>query len=205
MNKFYLLRHGQSIANIEKIIASKSVNAIGNYGLSNAGKEEVKQSVLAAIKCGWLSTDDTLVITSPFLRAVESAMILKSQHNCVVREDIRIVERGFGSLELKSTRHYEKVWTLDKENPFHTEWGVESIVAVSERALSLINELDIMENDKDIVVCTHGDVASALTSILFDKNLGNHRETCALSTGELVYVDRRSHNIVRLNVNEMKP
>ena len=42
-NRFFVLRHGQSLGNVAKIIVSDAKNGCSDYGLSDIGKEQACQ------------------------------------------------------------------------------------------------------------------------------------------------------------------
>ena len=62
-NHYFVLRHGKSLANEQGIILSDPASGTKGYGLSNVGKEQVKQSVLSALQEGQL--DNTTQKTQP--------------------------------------------------------------------------------------------------------------------------------------------
>ena len=73
-NHYFALRHGESMANVEGLIVSTPENGVPNYGLSDNGKNQVRQSVTSAKKSKLLNAS-TLIISSDFKRARESAEI----------------------------------------------------------------------------------------------------------------------------------
>ena len=177
-------RHCQSVANTDGIIASSLVNARESFGLTPIGREQVRQSVAKGLASGLLSPN-TRVVSSPLLRARESAGLVAEALGATVRVDERLIERGFGSLELASDAHYGQVWRADRQDPSHREWGVENLVSILERVTALLREPDGVARDEAVVLCTHGDVASVLLCAAMGRPLSEHRDRGAMDNGEL--------------------
>lgn len=81
--------------------------------------------------------------------------------------------------------NYSKVWSMDKIDPNHERWGVESVAAVCRRALDVVKEAENSAQGKTILLSTHGDVASALLTLFLGKKLGVHREVGKMRPGEI--------------------
>lgn len=185
-NRYHLLRHGESIANRRGVIASRPETALEAYGLTPRGRAQVYDVVSSALASGTLEVP-CRVVSSPLLRARQSARIaavLLRAHDGI-EVDGRLSERGFGCLELKRDDHYHRVWSADTEDPDHESWGVESIASVLGRARALIRELESRRPTGVIVLCTHGDVASALLCASLGLPLGRHRAVGTLANAQL--------------------
>jgi broad specificity phosphatase PhoE len=180
----FLLRHGESVANVKGLIASNPANAGHTLGLTPAGREQVRRSVTEARSAGTLPAA-VHVASSPLLRARESAAIAADILGCGVRMDERLIERGFGDLELMSDENYIKVWQADQADPSHERWGVESVASILDRVSALLWDLEREAPDATFLLCTHGDVASVLLCAWTGQQLNNHREIGAMNNGEI--------------------
>jgi broad specificity phosphatase PhoE len=180
----FLLRHGESLANVAGLIASDPANAGAQYGLTPHGRDQVRRSVEAARAEGTLA-GARRVVTSPLLRARESAEIAAEILGAELHVDARLSERGFGEFELLSDHSYEQVWSADRDDPTHERWGVESAASVLARARALLAELDALPADGPVVLCTHGDVASVLLCACAGVPLGQHRDVGSLGNAEV--------------------
>lgn len=186
-----ILRHGRSAANERGLIASSPANAEHDYGLTDQGREQV----LASVTAGRSQVHGpVVVVSSPLLRARETADIAAQAFETSVRIDDRLIERGFGELELGSDDEYEAVWKLDRRDPTHRTWKVESVVDVWARLRLLMNDLaddpDIRGTpDAAVLLVSHGDVASTLICGSRGEPLSRHREVGALDTAELRALD----------------
>jgi glucosyl-3-phosphoglycerate phosphatase len=181
-NNYYAMRHGQSKANVEGIIVSHPENGVKDrYGLTDLGKEQVRISAERSS----LGTD-TLIFCSDFSRAAQTANIVQKALNCAPPQPtILLRERFFGDLEMQDNANYQKVWDKDKQDPGHTEHGVESVNSVLDRATKLIAELEQTYKDKDILLISHGDCLQILQTGFQKVSSSAHRELEHLKTAEI--------------------
>lgn len=187
-SRFYLLRHGQSEANVRGLIASSPAAAYEGFGLTDVGRTQVRTSLLAALDAGTLPRM-CHVVSSPLLRARESAAIAADVLDTTVHVDPRLAERRFGELELLSDEHYERVWSKDRADPGHESWGVESARSILVRVSELLRDLHASDTAGAFLLCTHGDVASVLLCAAQGLSLSEHRTVGAMANGEV----RRLH------------
>jgi broad specificity phosphatase PhoE len=194
--RLFVLRHGHSVANERGLIASTVESAGEAFGLTELGREQISHALTRAHESGQLEPPVT-IISSPLLRARESADIAATMLNESVKVDDRLVERGFGDFELESEERYEAVWQVDVRDPTHGTWGVESVVDVLARVRALVEEVMEDVGDKSVngspggtvLLVTHGDVASTLICASMGSTLDRHREVGALHTGDLRELD----------------
>jgi broad specificity phosphatase PhoE len=187
-SRFCLLRHGQSEANVRGLIASSLAVAQEAFGLTAAGRAQVRETVVVARSAGVLPLG-CRVVSSPLLRARESAVIAADILGTAVHVDTRLAERGFGDLELSSDDHYERVWGRDRADPAHDNWGVESTEAVLARVTALLRDLMASDARETFLLCTHGDVASIALCAAHGMSLSRHREVGAMANGEVRRLD----------------
>jgi broad specificity phosphatase PhoE len=164
INKYYALRHGQSLANVAKIISSDPAISTKQHGLSELGKEQVRIAGEAfatdyiesiSNNNGDDTNDDNIsqgvaIFSSDFLRATETATIFASilckheipiyQNNIIL--ETRLRERYFGELNGGPDTRYQEVWNEDVTDANHVKFGVESANSVLERTTRFIVELD---------------------------------------------------------------
>lgn len=198
-NRFYGLRHGQSLANVAKIISSDPTISTVEHGLSELGKQQVLES---AVKfCSSYEMDaygGVAIYSSDFTRARETAEIFavelgKAQIPLVhdpngVRLDTRLRERYFGDFNGKSDEHYYDVWKYDCDDADHTEFNVESVNAVVHRTSGLIldieKELSHLNGEKpyQVILVAHGDVLQILQTAFLKKESKLHRSLEHLET-----------------------
>ena len=161
-NQFFLLRHGNSEANAQKIISSDPKISTVTHGLTPLGEDQANAAgeLFSQLE---LSNVNVVVHSSDFKRALETANIFASKQkdvNVVVEKALR--ERNFGSLNGEADDQYQKVWDIDRGDSAHTEFGVESVESVATRTLFLVERLNDVYENKTIVLVAHGDVLQIL-------------------------------------------
>jgi len=182
--RLFLLRHGRSLANERRLIASSLASAGDAFGLVPIGRGQVRESVAKARAAGVLNAP-ILLVSSPLLRARESADVVAELFGVTPTIDPRLSERGFGDFELESDDRYERVWIEDRLDATHRSWGVESVTDVLSRVGPVVDEYFSHERASTVILCTHGDVASVLICSSLSAPLEEHREVGALDTGSL--------------------
>ena len=181
-NRYNVMRHGQSKANVAGIIVSRIGNdRRGDYGLSELGRE---QALAAARGCG-LPTD-TLICSSDFSRARQTAEIVRAQlgaADVIIAEALR--ERCFGGWEGSPTANYARVWAADESDPEHADKAVEPAAAVLDRTTALVMDLERRYWGHDILLVSHGDTLQILQAGFQGIDPSRHRSLPALETAEI--------------------
>jgi broad specificity phosphatase PhoE len=152
-NRYYLMRHGESLANVADKIISLPANGLSGYGLSELGRQQASQSALAS---GLPA--DTVLVASDFLRTVQTAEVASQSLRCrPARLHPGLREREFGELEGCRGDDYRKVWVQDEVDPTHTMFGAESALALAERLTRVVQELEQEFHGRDVLLVSHGD------------------------------------------------
>ncbi|CAJ0838137.1 14012_t:CDS:2 [Entrophospora sp. SA101] len=218
-NTFILFRHGQSKANVSKIVVAslkndtKSNDDENDWGLTVLGKKQVEN-----------------IYTSPFSRTIETAKIIHdhiSNHltnlepriptksnnentsssfllslDPIVTVHQQLCERNFGIFELKSDHEsYHKVWSIDENinsisnnNDNDEEYkrlGVETCWEVRRRMCDVIYEIE----KESKVNISHGDSLQILQTAFENVDPNNHRKLNYLGTAEWRIFNNKMINI----------
>lgn len=180
-NRFSVMRHGQSKANVAGVIVSDiETDRRGDYGLSRAGR---RQAVAAAGGCGL--PPDTVICSSDFARARQTAELVRAclgAGEVIVTQALR--ERCFGGWEGTSSANYERVWAADAGVGLPGD-GVEPAAAVLERVTRLVADLDRRHRGRDILLVSHGDTLQILQAGFARLDPSGHRRLPHLATGEI--------------------
>ena len=181
-NRFSIMRHGQSKANVRGIIVSRIENdRRGDHGLSELGR----QQVLAAAR-GCALPGNTVIYSSDFSRAWQTAEIVRAQLGAleiVIAEALR--ERRFGDWEGSATSNYARVWATDEANPCCTDGDVEPTAAVLDRTTAFILDLERRYSGRDILLISHGDTLQILRAGFLRMDPSQHRSLPGLKTAEI--------------------
>ncbi len=182
-NRYFAMRHGHSLANQQGIIVSHPQNGCGGFGLSDLGHEQVRRS---------LEADDrldaaTLIVSSDFSRALETAALARSILGCdaEVEIDTRLRERNFGELELGADDAYAEVWRQDELDPDGEFRAVESASRVMARVTAVIADLERRFRNRSLLLVSHGDALQILQTAFARREASAHRQLPHLQTAEI--------------------
>jgi probable phosphoglycerate mutase len=181
-NRYFIMRHGRSLANEEGLIVSSPLNGLTGYGLAGKGREQIRSSLEAQT----LLDSDTLIVASDFLRTRESAAlaaeILKT---APIRTCEELRERNFGDFELKKDENYGKVWASDEGNDGNKEHNVESPREVQARFRSAIARFESEYGNRTILLISHGDLLQIAQTWFEGTPPCRHRSLSHLETAEI--------------------
>jgi probable phosphoglycerate mutase len=182
-NRYLVMRHGHSLANEAGIIVSHPDNGCHGYGLSELGRAQVELS----LECAAGLDHKTLIISSDFRRALESAQIAHAALACKspVKIEPRLRERYFGELELTSDQGYGQVWRADADDPDSELGGMESANRVMQRMTAVVVEIEAERRDATVLLVSHGDALQLLQTAFQKQDASRHRSLPHLDTAEI--------------------
>ncbi len=159
--KIYLVRHGETDANKNKIMQGRSQN----LQLNETGRKQA-----LSLKNKIKDIKFTVCFTSPLIRAWSTAIILVGD-SVEIKEDIRLIERDLGNLEEKSRKEYsvQKYWDYDLNS---NDEMVEPIQDIFKRCSSFLEDLQKnYQKDDKILIVSHGAVTRCLHHLLLKTDL----------------------------------
>ncbi len=183
MGEIYLIRHAQSEANSKRIMASRLP-----YPLTAAGKADA--DLIASELKEQLSIER--VISSPLVRALQTAQSFADIYNLEIEEDERISEQELGKYsgmtydEVKKEEQYET--RTDRRWDWIPDGGGESYAMIADRVKSFFASFDPEDNRKVLVV-THA-VTFRLIKGVLENTLPRYPESFP-NNGEIWKVDFR--------------
>jgi probable phosphoglycerate mutase len=181
-NRYYLMRHGESLANQRGIIVSHPENALHHYGLTTLGAEQVtKRAVTTRLD------HNTIIISSDYARARETAEIMGDVLDCVTKVELEplLRERDFGEFELQDQQHYLTVWNNDLQHPETSYRGVETVGMVISRVIKLRATLEHRFSGRKILLVGHGDVLQIALAQCHAINPRFHRSLAHMSNADI--------------------
>jgi probable phosphoglycerate mutase len=184
-NRYFIIRHGESKANVANILLSHPKEGTVSYGLSPKGKSQVKISV-SKNKKNKILDSNVIIYSSDFLRAKETSEIarkLLGVKKINFHKNLR--ERYFGKFDKTSLDNIKIVWDYDEKNANHKHQGAESPNKVLKRTLTLIKQLEKKYKGKKILLVSHGDVLQILHTHFSGKPVSHHRLIPHLETAEI--------------------
>ena len=182
-NRYFAMRHGNSLANQQGIIVSDPLNGCSGYGLSELGRAQVRES----LRRGGSLDANTIILSSDFARALESAQIVASAlgTGAAVETDTRLRERFFGEYELGPDDAYEEIWQCDRLDADQGLRAVESPNRVMARVTELVAELEGRYSGSTLLLVSHGDALQILQTAFARRDASEHRQLQHLQTAEI--------------------
>ena len=138
MTDIYLCRHGRTPLNAAGVLRGRLDPDLDMIGMSEArGLAEHLKNV-----------PFSMLLSSPLLRAVQTAADLSDEISLPVETDERLLDRDYGHFNGAQESRLIKEYGSVDATP-----GVESLESVTARALSLINE--VAEAPGPVAIITH--------------------------------------------------
>lgn len=162
MLRLVLVRHGQTDANLRRVLQGQSDGALNATGRQQA--EELGRCLKD------VPLDE--IIASPLRRAQDTARAIGRYHPLPVRTSSLIVEWNCGLLDGVSADVFRK--SLQESglpvSSFQPDGG-ETLLDVQQRARLFLSELTSPDSERTVLVCSHGDFLRALMSLLLQVGL----------------------------------
>ncbi|WP_345076377.1 histidine phosphatase family protein [Brachybacterium paraconglomeratum] len=183
-SQLWVLRHGESTANVEGLIVSvPGPRALTEVGLTARGRTQARAAAREGVAQGLGS--ETVVISSDFARALQTAEEFAAGLGAgAPRIDQRLRERSFGRYDEGPASSYEQVWAVDRERGTHQD-EVEQVAVVAARVLAVLAEADELAVDAPVVLVAHGDVLQIALTLGAGADPHDHREQPHLGNAEL--------------------
>ena len=162
--KIYLVRHGETDANKDKIMQGQSQNLqLNQNGVMQATNLKNKLKDIKFDIC----------FTSPLIRAWSTAMIIAGER-VEIKEDKRLIERHLGNLENKNRKLYDvnKYWDYNLNS---NDEDVEPIQDIFKRCNNFVDDLKKnYQDDAIILIVSHGAITRCLHHILINSDLNKN-------------------------------
>ena len=153
-NEYYVLRHGHSEKNADddkpEIVSSRLDD--DKYHLTQKGIDQIKKVAKQLKKMGGVY----IVVTSPFIRAKETAKIIADELGIKSETEATIGEIDHGSACEGRSEHVCEIYNVSQGWETKTADG-ESWVDVRRRMSRFIRQLDEKHKNKKILIVGHGD------------------------------------------------
>lgn len=175
----YIVRHGETDINVEDRVNDSNIDT----GINATGKDQARRVGIYLKNVRKLNKNNCIMITSPAIRTVQTALIIKSIINKGIKliSDDRIIETNKGilsglkkddKLNKKYIAEFDKLTksadTLSKNEKIETalntltpKYKMESVEKIRTRLREFFNDLSV--DGENIIVVTHGGI---ITNIL---------------------------------------
>lgn len=156
--KIYSTRHGQTDYNKNELILGTTDIPLNETGLAQA--EALAEAVE---KLG----DIDVIISSPMLRSLTTARVLAEKCGLEIITDKRLREWDYGDFEEKS-RFTEGFSESKREFAVRMRGGGESLLQLSHRVYSFLDEIIEKYKDKNVFVVSHGGICRVIETYFHD-------------------------------------
>ena len=167
--RLFVARHGQTTWNAQDRVLGRTDLPLTEEGLRQA-------SVLAQ-KTAELQLD--MIITSPMLRARQTAAAVGETTGLPVQVDQRLIEQDYGIFE--GVSRFDEGFLANKRQFAVRYPGGESMMDVAYRTYSLIEELKQKYPDKNILLVCHGGVCRLIRTYFEDMTNDEYFHYCELN------------------------
>ena len=161
MMTIYIVRHGQTEENLQRILQGHMPGT-----LTGKGKEQVRKAAELLSKEG---IKFTRLISSDLKRAMDSAQIISDELNLPIIPMEILRERDWGKFTGMSIAEATDKYRVDGKWVF-PEGTTETEEGIYERANKALTELQKQFADETIIVVTHGQFARNLIAAHFECN-----------------------------------
>lgn len=167
--KLYSIRHGQTLWNLENKICGVTDLPLTSEGIAQARN--------AAERLSSLSLD--LIISSPMLRARQTAQWIGEPQKTPISLDHRLLEQNYGLLE-GQPRNSAEFWAVKRRFAYRYPQG-ESMLQLAQRVYNLLDELKATyPSSFKLLLVSHGGVCRMIHSYFYDMT---NEEFAELSLG----------------------
>ena len=160
MTTLYFMRHAESEANLADILASQIDFPLTQKGMADAQEiaDEFKQQY--KIDC---------IISSPLIRAKQTAIPFEKEFNLISQTDQRIIEQDLGTFAGKTYAELESEPNYCHDRALRWQWQPEGngeSYAMIEKRLQPFFDMLFTSNAQHILILTHAVTLRMVKSIL---------------------------------------
>jgi len=156
MDHFYFVRHGQTIWNVENKICGAT-----DIALTDLGHEQAIETGKKILEMG-IKAD--MILTSPLIRASETARHISEITGIPVKVEQRLIEQNFGKYE--STPRNGAEFHEAKKLLASRYGSGESMLHLAQRIYNLLD--DIKAGDQVYILVAHNGIARIVESYFRD-------------------------------------
>lgn len=194
MGDLVLVRHGRTSFNATGRLQGRVDNPLDEVG--------ERQAASLATALAPLLRPDSVIVSSPLMRARRTAEIVASVAGLGVTVDERWIELDYGALDGVAQRDVPAVvWNAWRSDPSFAPEGGESLRDVRRRVESALAELIDTTSDRDVVVVSHVSPIKAAVTVALDTD---DRSTWRmhLDTASVCRLGRREGGFALRSFNE---
>lgn len=185
-NRYWAMRHGQSVSNVQRCIVGDPVVGLFDYGLTPLGRSQVR----IALDSHFVFQSKKLrIFTSDFLRTRQTAAMIQAHCRTAYATTSLLRERFFGIWEGKSSDVYQHIWQADIVHYATRVNNVESVSEVMDRTTRCVVYVESLYEDADILLVSHGDTIQMLQAAFQDIVPPMHQTIAHLQNAQIIQLN----------------
>ena len=186
--KLILVRHGETHWNTLNKLQSFTDNELNVNGHNQAKKTASKLKTIHIDK----------IISSPLIRAIQTAEPLAQKHNIEIEIDQRITERNYGELEGQNYLELvEFMKPIIKEGSF-SKYNIEEPLDFKKRISEFWEELHDAHFGKTVVLVSHSGTFKMLLSIIQNESYEIMRKKIHKTNASISTIEFSEPNVISL-------
>jgi len=164
MDHFYFVRHGQTVWNVENKICGAT-----DIELTPLGHEQAIETGKKILEMG---IEADMILTSPLVRASETARHISEVTGIPMRVEPRLIEQNFGRYE-STPRDGAEFHEAKKDMASRFGTG-ESMLQMAQRIYNLLD--DIKTGDEEYILVAHNGIVRIVES--YFREMDNEEFSC---------------------------
>ena len=188
-HRYLAQRHGPTAANQQGLYLGEDRENLFTSQVLPDGHGKLRASVEGAAANGLLD-ERTIIVCSDFIRSMQSALTaaeVLGSRRIILSPLLR--ERGCGDLRGRWSDMFPEVEELDRIDPEHRTFGVESVCSVSERFSGLIQTLEAKypEEERTFLFAAHCELIQIGACVFAFDHPGHYTRFGMVDNGEIVH------------------
>ena len=161
-NRYFVMRHGESEANILGVAVGDPRRGLEGFGLTALGRRQAAEAAEGFKKSHGpllVRAESTEIVASDFQRTRETAELFAAGlgNRVSVKLDSGLRERSFGELEGQHYRAMSALLETEGREGLVRRYGCEAPEAVQSRVLGVIRDLEEERKKRVLILVSHAD------------------------------------------------
>jgi len=186
-NRYFVMRHGESEANVLGVMVGDPRRGIEGFGLTDLGRRQALEAAAVYKKSHSPLLDGTEIVASDFRRTRETAELLAEGlgNSVPVGLNIGLRERSFGELEGKDYRTIGALLDRVGSEELISRYGCEAPEVAQNRVVRVIRDLEEKHHKRTLILVSHADPIQLLMAALAGLDVSQSERIIALDYAEI--------------------